>query len=90
MNKLQVRIQYSKFNTIEFEYPTMAYAKRVLKYTNDERKAIAIRHAIKRENAIKRFINKSRSTLTADEFVKGIHSIVDKYGVIDYSYTDNE
>ena len=89
MKALKVRIQYNSLNVVEYDYPSLAYAKKVLEICDNE-KAIAIKHAISREKAIDKFIKESGFTLKADEFVKGIHSIIEKFGMIDYTYTDNE
>jgi hypothetical protein len=88
MKALKVRIQYNSLNVVEYDYPSLAYAKKVLEICDNE-KAIAIKHAISREKAIEKFTKES-GNLTADEFVKGIHSIIEKFGMIDYTYTDNE
>jgi hypothetical protein len=88
MKALKVRIKYNSLNVVEYDYPSLAYAKKVLEVCDTE-KAMAIKNAISRQKAIDKFTNES-GNLSADEFVKGIHSIVDKFGLVDYTYTDNE
>jgi hypothetical protein len=83
MKAIKVMIQYG-INVYEYEYPSISVAKRILKTTSDEEKAIAIKHAIKRQSALNRYINKNALRLSADEYIKGIDSIIQKYGMIDY------
>jgi hypothetical protein len=87
MKALKVRIQYNQFNIVEYEYPSIASAKKVLGICDTE-KATAIKHAIKRQQAVNKFVNENTFTLSADEFVKGVESIIKQFGTIDYIYKD--
>jgi hypothetical protein len=87
MKAIKVRIRYSSLNVVEYDYPSISYAKRILDICDDE-KAIAIKHAINRQQAINKFVNESSFNLSADEFVKGVDSIIQQFGLIDYTYKD--